>query len=94
MVRVAAGIARVGEPSRGASRLTCVAVGVNPTKVADEDSPLLYGVALLVGGGTHVDVVSVVDTAADSVAFDQTIAHDEECESSFEVLEFDNIRRR
>lgn len=65
-----------------------------PAQVADEDGLLLYGVALLVGGGTHVDAVLVVDAAADRVALDETVTHDDGCESGFEVLWFDNIRRR
>lgn len=94
VVRVAAGVARVGEAGRGATRLHCVVVGVVPAQVADEDGLLLYGVALLVGGGTHVDAVLVVDAAADRVAFDETVAHGDGCESGFEVLWFGNIRRR
>lgn len=54
-----------------------------PAQVADENGLLLYGVALLVGGGAHVDVVLVVDAAADRVAFDETVTHDDGCESGF-----------
>ncbi|OBT80739.1 hypothetical protein VF21_00344 [Pseudogymnoascus sp. 05NY08] len=70
VVGVAAGVARVWEAGRGAARLMRVLVGVVPAQVADENGLLLYAVALLVGGGAHVDAVLVVDTAADGEALD------------------------
>lgn len=95
VVGVAAGVARVWEAGRGAARrLMRVLVGVVPAQVADENGLLLYAVALLVGGGAHVDAVLVVDTAADGVALDETVTHGDGCESGFEVLWFENIRRR
>ena len=94
VVGVAAGVARVGEASWGAPRLVRVAIRVNSAQVADEDGLLLYGMALLVGGGAHVDVVLVVDAAADREALNKTVAHGDGCESGFEVLWSDNIRRR
>lgn len=53
----------------------------------------MYAVALLVGGGAHVDAVLIVDAAADSVAFNETVTHGDGCESGFEDLWFNNIRR-
>jgi phage shock protein PspC (stress-responsive transcriptional regulator) len=94
VVGVAAGVARVWEAGRRAARLMCVVVGVMPAQVADENGLLLYAVALLVGGGAHIDAVLVVDTAADGEALDETVTHDDGCESGFEVLWFGNIRRR
>ncbi|OBT53070.1 hypothetical protein VE04_07982 [Pseudogymnoascus sp. 24MN13] len=94
VVGVAAGVARVWEAGGGAARLVRVLVGVVPAQVADENGLLFYAVALLVGGGAHVDAVLVVDTAADGVALDETVTHGDGCESGFEVLWFENIRRR
>lgn len=53
----------------------------------------MYAVTLLVGGGAHIDVVLVVDAAADSVAFNKTVTHGGGCEGGFENLWFNNIRR-
>lgn len=92
VVGVAAGITRVGEATGRTPRLVRMAVRVHIAEVADENGLLLHGVALLVGGGAHVDVVLVVDAAADRVALDETVAHGDECESCFEVLWCDDIR--